>query len=451
MAGGTWTTQNKKRPGIYIRFRSTGEPSANIGDRGTVAICEPLSWGPVGQVQTVEAGADPTPYTGYAAGSTNNRFLTEIFKGTDRTAAPKQVLLYRPAATGSASASAQLGEGALTATARYPGSRGNDITVTIAANPADDEETPATFTVSTLVAGTVVDAQTVSALAGLTANAWVTFAGNGPLAASSGMPLVGGLDGTTSAEAWSEFLTAIEPYKFDIVIYDGTDANVQQAMAAFVKRLADDNGKYSQLVVANMQSPNSQYVINVVSGVTLTDGTILTAQQAAWWVGGAQAGALYNQSLTYAAYPGAAAASPLLTDSQIGQGIENGELILSADDGDVLIEQDINSLTVFTPDTGEVFRYNRTMRLCNTFANDIYRIFRRGFIGVANNNERGRMNFKAQIVGYLLEMQAAEAIQNFTPDDVEVLPGADITSVLVNVALQVVGSIEKIYLTVSVE
>ena len=53
-------------------------------------------------------------------------------------------------------------------------------------------------------------------------------------------------------------------------------------------------------------------------------------------------------------------------------------------------------------------------------------------------------------MGYLLEMQSAEAIQSFVPDDVEVLPGADISSVLVNIAFQVVGSIEKIYLTVSV-
>lgn len=447
MAGGTWTTQNKKRPGIYIRFRSAGEPAANIGDRGTAAICEPLRWGPVGTVQTVEAGADPTPYTGYPAGSENNRFLTEIFKGTDRTAAPKQVLLCRPPATGSAAASAQLEEGALTVTARYPGTRGNDITVTV---EAAGEAEPGSFLVSTLVDGAVVDAQDVSAAADLTANAWVTFSGDGPLAASGGLPLTGGLDGTVLAEAWSAFLTALEPYRFDILIYDGTDANVQQAMAAFVKRLAEDSGKYAQLVTANMKSPNSQYVINVVSGVTLTDGTVLTPAQAAWWVGGAQAGALYNQSLTYAAYPGAAAVSPLLTDSQIGQGLEAGQLLLSADDGDVVIEQDINSLTAFTPEIGEVFRYNRTVRLCNTFANDIYKMFRRGFIGVVNNNDAGRRQFKGRIVGYLLEMQSAEAIENFSPDDVEVLPGADISSVLVNIAFQVVGSIEKIYLTVSV-
>ena len=45
MAGGTWDAQNKKYPGVYIRFKSTGGLPLNVGDRGTVAICEPLSWG----------------------------------------------------------------------------------------------------------------------------------------------------------------------------------------------------------------------------------------------------------------------------------------------------------------------------------------------------------------------------------------------------------------------
>lgn len=447
MAGGTWTTQNKTRPGIYIRFQSAGSESVTVGDRGTVAICEPLSWGPVGQVQTVEAGADTTSFTGYALTEEQNRFLQEIFKGSDRTAAPRQVLLYRPAATGAAAASAQLEGGTLTVTAMYPGVRGNDITVTISADP----DSEGSFTVSTLVDGIVKDAQQVTAADALTANGWVTFSGKGPLAASAGLPLIGGLDGTVANAAWSEFLTALEPHSFDILIYDGADAVVQQAMASFVRRLAEDNGKYAQLVTANMAAPNSQYVINVASGVTLTDGTELTARQACWWVGGVQAGALYNQSLTYAAYPGAAAASPMRTDGQITQGLKDGLFLLDVEDGQVQVEQDIDSLTAFTPDVGKVFRFNRTMRVCTTLANDIYRIFRRGFIGVANNNERGRQQFKARIVGYLLTMQDAEAIQNFTPDDVEVLPGEDIDAVEVRLAIQVVGSIEKIYVTVLVQ
>ena len=53
MAGGTWTTQNKVRPGVYIRFATGTGLGLPVGNRGTVAICEPMSWGPVGQVMTV--------------------------------------------------------------------------------------------------------------------------------------------------------------------------------------------------------------------------------------------------------------------------------------------------------------------------------------------------------------------------------------------------------------
>lgn len=41
-----------------------------------------------------------TPYTGYDITNPKNRFLNEIFKGTNRTAAPNKLLLYRLGATG---------------------------------------------------------------------------------------------------------------------------------------------------------------------------------------------------------------------------------------------------------------------------------------------------------------------------------------------------------------
>ena len=62
MAGGTFTSENKVRPGVYIRFTSSRSLELTVSDRGTVAIAEALSWGPVGTVQTIEAGADMTPY-----------------------------------------------------------------------------------------------------------------------------------------------------------------------------------------------------------------------------------------------------------------------------------------------------------------------------------------------------------------------------------------------------
>ena len=99
--GGTWETQNKVRPGIYIRFRSGDGTGLTVGNRGTVAICEPMSWGPVGKVMTVEAGADTTPYCGYALTQPGARFLQQIFLGTNRTAGASKVYLFRPSADSS--------------------------------------------------------------------------------------------------------------------------------------------------------------------------------------------------------------------------------------------------------------------------------------------------------------------------------------------------------------
>lgn len=220
MAGGNWTAQNKVRPGVYINFKSDAAAAVAMGERGTVAIPRALSWGPVGTVMTVNAGEDPSPSVGYALTAPQALFLREMFKGTNVTGGPNTVLLYRPAAEGAATAGAELTAAGLTVTALYPGVRGNDIAVAIAAGVDEPER----FTVSTLVDAQVVDTQQVTAAAELKPNGWVTFSGQGPLAASAGVSLTGGADGTVQPAAYAAALEALEPYSFDILAYDGTDS-----------------------------------------------------------------------------------------------------------------------------------------------------------------------------------------------------------------------------------
>lgn len=443
MAGGTWTTQNKVLPGVYIRFKSADALGMTVGERGIVTICEPMSWGPVAQVTEVTPDMDLTPITGYDITAPENLFIRQIFLGTDRTNPPTKLLLYRPTASGSAQATATIGE--LTATALYPGARGNDITIIVTALT----EPESSFQVSTVVDGNVVDQQIGANVDDLVANDWVTWSGSGALSASTGQALTSGQDGTVQSTAYSAYLTAIEPYKFDVMIYDGEDSSVLTALQSFIQRVNEENGQYCQLVAAEVTNPNTQYIINVNSPATLSDGTQLTPQQVTWWAGGASAGALYNQSLTYAQYPGAVATT-MQTNAQFIQQVQAGEFVLFAEDGVVKVMQDINSLTTFTEDAGKAFRKNRVFRLMATIANDIYAQFSASFIGVVNNNAAGQARFKAAIVGYLQEIQANNGIQNFTEDDVAVLPGNDIDAIVVTVAVQAVDSVEKIYMTVEI-
>ena len=443
MAGGTWTSQNKVLPGVYIRFKTGTALGLTVGERGVVTICEPMSWGPVGEVNTVTLTTDVTPLTGYDITAPQNQFLQEMFKGSNRTNAPTSILLYRPSASGSAQATATSGQ--LTAKALYPGVRGNDISIVV----TELTEPASNFTVSTVVDGEIVDQQTGENVSDLVANSWVSFSGSGALTATTGVALTGGQDGTVESAAYSDYLTSIEPYKFDIMVYDGADSTVQTALLSFIQRINDNNGQYCQLVASGLTNPDSRYVINVNSPATLSDGTQLTAQQVTWWVGGAEAGAMYNQSLTYASYPGAVSTT-MNTNDQFIADLNDGYLDLFAEDGVVKVMQDINSLVTYTEDIGKVYHKNRVMRLCNTIANDIFAQFSDNFIGVVNNNDAGRARFKTAIVGYLDQIQANQGIQNFTSDDVEVLPGSDIDAIIVNVAIQAVDSVEKIYMTIEV-
>lgn len=445
MAGGIFTSQNKVLPGVYINTQSSGNVTANIGTKGVVAICEPLSWGPTGVVSVYIPGDDPTPLIGKDITSTDALFLREMTKGSDVTAGPIKILLYRP--TGASGVKATATIGALTATAKYVGTRGNDITIIISADP----DVSGNYIIETSIDGRIADTQNVANLTNLVSNDWVDFTGSGTtITTTAGTALTTGANPTVSSSDYATFLTALEPYTFDIVCYDGADGTVRTAMASFVERISNDLGKKCQCVFSGGTAVNSEWVINVNNGVKLTDGTTITAAQATWWVAGAEAGAQYNQSLTYAQYPGAAEANPKLTNAQLEAAVAAGDLVFSDEFDIVKVCTDINTLTTYTPTKGKEFRKNRLMRTINQICNDFYEHFSNYFIGKVDNNDSGRNLMKGWCVGYLNEMQANNGIQNFTSQDIEVLQGNEIDSVVINLYIQPVDSVEKIYVTVTV-
>lgn len=418
-----------------------------MGSRGIVAIAEPLSWGPTGVVQEIIPGEDLRPYIGYDITNEKAMFLREMMKGSDTTAGPSNILLYRPAGASGVKATATIG--ALTVTALYTGVRGNDISIII----QEQVDGEGTYDVSTVIDGSVVDEQSITNLSQLTANSWVEFSGTGAeITETAGTPLTTGADPSVSSTDYANFLTAIEPYQFDILVYDGTDTATIQAIAQFVERISNNVGQKCQAVMAGETAANcnSEFVIAVNNGVRLDDGTELTAQQATWWVGGAEAGALYYQSLTYAQYPNAVEANPKLTDAQAETAVSGGYLCFIDNFGTVKVCTDINSLTTFTVDKGQEFSKNRLMRVLMQFCNDVYEHFSNYFIGKVDNNDSGRNLLKAWIVEYLNGMQANNGIQNFTAEDVTVSAGDSVDSVVIDVELQPVDSVEKIYMTVTV-
>ncbi|MFC6545181.1 hypothetical protein [Cohnella cellulosilytica] len=65
MAGGSWTVQNKVRPGVYVNIVTAPKALGTLGERGIVSIPLLLPWGEPKVITTIEAGEDTMPKLGY--------------------------------------------------------------------------------------------------------------------------------------------------------------------------------------------------------------------------------------------------------------------------------------------------------------------------------------------------------------------------------------------------
>jgi hypothetical protein len=437
MAGGTFTTQNKVRPGVYIHFESEGGSLGTMGERGLAAMALPLSWGEPHRILTIHASDELHSLLGYDITAEQMLLVRETLKRA------KSLLLYRLNAGTQATAS----HDSLTVTARYGGARGNDLAIVVQPN-ADDENL---FDVETYLDGRLVDTQAAADIAGLAANAWVLFAGTGALTATAGVTLAGGADGTATNQNHIDFLAALEVEEFHTLAYPGTDATLKGVYAAFIKRMREGEGRKVQGVMANYPEADYEGVISVKNGVILGDGTVLTSAQATAWAAGATSAAAVDQSLTYTAYDGAVDVNPRLTNSQIIEALEDGEFLFALSAGRPVVEQDINTYKSFTPDKGKAFRKNRTLRVMDGLANDWKATFERYYIGKVDNNADGRNLFRKECVKLVETYQGMGAIQNFDPQsDITVMQGDEADAVYVEGRIQAVDAIEKAYMKVRV-
>ena len=433
MAGGTWQTQNKVRPGAYININSTGNVGTADSTRGVMTLPLILDFGPEKKVVEVAANTNLTQF-GYDLGDPKMLLLREALKQA------ATVLLYR---VGSG-AKATVTEGPVTATALFGGARGNAINLVSKANV----NVTGSFDVETYLAGRLIDTQTAVTVQELKANTLVEFSGEGDLTAFS-VSLAGGTDTAPAVQDYMDYFAAIQVYDFNTMALPVTEAAIKTAGASFIKRMRDEEGKKCQLVVAGFDADH-EAVINVKNGVKLEDGTVISADQATVWVAGAAAAAGVATSLTYRKYDGAVDVSQRYLNSEVIAALKAGEFVFTEKRGEAVIEQDINSLHTFTSDKGQDFSKNRVLRVLDDIANNTKKTFEDNFIGKVNNDQDGREMFKANRITYFDSLQATGAITNFAAEDVEVVAGEAKDSILMNVAVQPVDAMEKLYMTVQV-
>lgn len=442
MAGGTWLSQNKVRPGAYINFKAVQKGSMTVGDRGIIAIPLSLHWGDTdGLIEILSSemlDGNSKAKVGFTAFDPESKLLAAALSYCYKA------LVYRTDREG-IKAAATIGK--LKCEAKYFGTYGNKI---IVATTLDDE----LWTVITYVDGETMDKQVVSEIAELADNDFVRFSRDAEAVSdtdfveSAGTPLTGGTDGVSvEVTAYPDMMSKLDAAKWQTLACPTSETTIKANVQKFIKRLRDDEGRYVQAVVADYDGADHEGIINSISGAVI-DGLTFTKEEFTAIVAGMTAGANFNESNTAREIIGATDIIGRLTDAQIKEALGRGKFLLSAStDGTIKVEQDINSLHTYTKDKSYSFSKNRVIRTLDEIGTTTVTTWEKTYMGKVDNNATGRSLFKADLVAYGNEMQRLSGIQEFAgPDDISVEQGKDLDSVLATWACKPTDAMEKLYM-----
>jgi len=428
LGGGTYLTQNKVLPGTYINFVSAANASAVISDRGVAACACEMKWGKENEIFEVTAQeffADSLSIFGYAYDADELKGIRDLFANANKA------YFYRLNSTGTKAAST-------IADAKYGGTRGNNIKITVSTASEG-------FTVTTYLGTTEVDSQTAASADKLNDNDFVTFKDSAVLEESAGISLSGGTDVSAATADHQKFLNLLESYSFNILLCVSDDETTKKLYGDYTKTMRNDYGIKFQTVI-HSYSGESEGIINAGNDCTESDKYGLI-----WWIGGAECACEVNESLTNRTYDGEYTPVVDFTQSELEKAIEDGKFMLHRNGSDIKVLEDINSFTGFSDKKSSDFADNEIIRLLDSTGNDIAVMFNNYYLGKVQNNKSGRTAFWNDIVSYNRQLQDIGAIENFEATDVTVEIGNDKKTVVVKNSITPVCAMSKLYMTVVIE
>jgi hypothetical protein len=391
-------------------------------------------WGELGAVIEVTTGdlqKDSVKLFGYDYTAPQLKPLRELFRNI------RIGYLYR-LGTGGAKASNAYG------TAKYAGTRGNSIVISVQENI--DDNTLKDVTV--LLDGTVAGFQTVSTSSALVDDDFVVYdkTSANTLALTAGTPMTGGANSTISNGNYQSYLDMIEGYTFNAIGCPSDDDTIKLLFTAFTKRLRDEQGIKFQCVTHD-NAADYEGVVNVMNDTTDsgTDKSGLVP-----WVTGVIAGTEVNKSALNKVYDGEYAVGVDYTQTQLEKAIKDGKFGFHRVGDNIRVLSDINSLVNVTLEKGDIFKENQTIRVIDQIANDIAVIFNTRYLGVVPNDEAGRISLWADIVKHHEQLQEIRAIEDFDGEDITVSQGNTKKAVVVSDYITVVNAMAQLYMTVTV-
>lgn len=432
--GGTFLTHNKILPGAYINFVSASRATLNISDRGFVAIPIELDWGPDGEIFKVENNdfqKNTLKLFGYDYTHEKMKPLRDLFMKA------KTVFMYKLNSGGEKATNAY-------GTARYAGTRGNDITIIVKANIDESSKKD----VITMFDTKKIDVQTVASASELVDNDYVIFNKTATLTETAGTKLSGGTNlSIISGAEHQKFLDLIESYSFNVLGCPSLDTTIKKLYVQWTKRMRDEIGVKLQCVVYRLDA-DYEGVINLQNKV-LDEG--VQENSLVYWLTGAEASCPINETLTNHKYDGDYTIDTKYTQSELAAGIKAGQLLFHNNSGEPYVLTDINSFTTITVEKNDDFQSNQVIRILDQIGNDIALLFNKKHLGHTRNNDAGREALWRDIVAHHQELERIQALENFDPKAVLVEKGPTKKSVIVTDPVIPVACMEILYMTVVVQ
>ena len=433
LGGGTFTAQNKILPGSYINFVSLNKANAGLSDRGIVTMPLILDWGEsdkVVEITNADFQKNALKLFGYDYSHDKMKGLRDLFLNAR--------ILYAFRLNGDGAKASNT-----FATAKYAGTRGNDIKTIIQKNVDDETK----FDVKTVLDTIIVDEQTVNKASELVDNDYVSYKTNATLAVTAGTAMTGGTNSEVNGTAYQKYLDKIESFTFNIMGVVTTDNTIKNLIVAFTKRMRDEVGAKFQAVLHDIAA-DYEGVINVINDVKTDDN--FDKSSIIYFMTGIEANCAINKTCLNKIYTGEFEVNTDYTQSQLEDAIQAGKLVLHNVNNEVRILEDVNSLVTTSETKGDIFKNNQTIRVADQIANDIAVLFNTKYLGNVPNNESGRISLWTDIVKHHTQLQDIGAIEDFTDENITVEAGNTKTSVVINDVITVINAMSQLYMTVKI-
>lgn len=417
MASGLWSETNKPiRPGFYNRIIAKALARIQMGPRGIVAMPVKANWGPTKEIVRI----------------TGENGLINNF-GTDNTAyklgrlallgQPKELLLYRLVDGTESPASASISgildgkdieEDIIRIKTKYPTTR--KFHMQVAPDLKDESETTVTLfegtrklmTVSGLkgnlgdVIREINDSSENSYIVAESSSAGTKDSAVSSISHSLRIDLTGGNDGAEDItnEDYLEAMSAFEGRYFNGFTLDGiSDSSLHTSVKAWCERLRRHGRKIRVFIggpkeqtleeaLNKSRSLNYEGIHNIIS-IGILDGVEYAPAETAVYVCALGEGIDMKESLCNMETVFQDVANHL-THEEFEDVIRSGSIALRYDEGVVVIEDDLNTLSRYSAEQNETWSSLRAIRFMDMVDEDTSRSGNRNYVGKVINGAAGR-------------------------------------------------------------